>query len=183
MLVSDFDYELPSNLIAQEPALSRAGSRLLVVDRASGTFADSAFNRLPDFLRAGDVVVVNDTRVFPARLIGAAIYAKGGEGLSASRKVEVFLIRPIGPLLWEALVKPGRNLRTGTRVKFTADLSADALVCEIIQRLQDGRGIVRFEAAPDDLDSLVDKLGRTPLPPYIKRQSEAASDSERYQTV
>jgi S-adenosylmethionine:tRNA ribosyltransferase-isomerase len=189
MLVSDFDYDLPSSLIAQEPSPSRVGSRLLVVDRAARTFADSTFNRLADFVSPGDVVVVNNTRVFPARLIGTVIKTKGGE-VNAPGKIEVFLIKQVGTLMWEALVKPGRSLRPGTHIEFTANRSLDnergsaqSLVCEIVERLPDGRRIVCFETASDELDTLVDKLGRTPVPPYIKRERDSDLDADRYQTV
>jgi S-adenosylmethionine:tRNA ribosyltransferase-isomerase len=189
MLVSDFDYNLPANLIAQEPAPRRDCSRLLVVDRATGTLIDTSFEKLPEFLRAGDVLVLNNTKVFPARLMGRVLRAdtEGHQVLGAS--VEVFLVRRVEPLLWETLVKPGRALPAGARVAFFGDSKsgeggeADGLTAEVVQWLPHGRRIVRFHSSSTEFDAIVDRLGRTPLPPYIKRRGQLGLDSERYQTV
>jgi S-adenosylmethionine:tRNA ribosyltransferase-isomerase len=177
MLVSDFDYDLPGHLIAQEPAARRDRSRLLVVDRARSTVVDSAFELLPDHLTAGDVLVVNNTRVFPARLIGRKIKAARG-GAVPGRQVEVFLVRRKEPLVWEALVRPGRAMMPGERIEF----SPGTLTGEVIERREHGRRIIRFEAS-GDFDEIIDNIGRTPLPPYIKRGEEGRLDRERYQTV
>ena len=178
MLVSDFDFELPERLIAQEPSARRDLSRLLVVDRTSGTFSDSTFAQLPDRLAPGDVLVVNNTRVFPARLIGRRFrMTSRGETVLGGR-VEIFLVRRLEPLLWEALVHPGRALLPGARV----ELSRGKLTAEIVEWRELGRRVVRFEAA-EDFDQLVDRIGRTPLPRYIKRSEEDRLDAERYQTV
>ncbi|MEW6210396.1 MAG: tRNA preQ1(34) S-adenosylmethionine ribosyltransferase-isomerase QueA [Acidobacteriota bacterium] len=177
MLVSDFDYHLPEHLIAQEPARQRDRSRLLVLDRASGEFQDSTFDHLPDFLRAGDALVINNTRVFPARLIGRRVrMTEQGEAIEGAR-VEVFLVRQIEPLVWETLARPGRALPAGARLAF-----ADELKAEVIERLEAGRRIIRFYAH-GDFDEIIDRTGRTPLPPYIKRNEDARLDRERYQTV
>jgi len=178
MLVSEFDYDLPEELIAQEPARRRDRSRLLVVNKASGLLTDSVFDRLPDFLAAGDTVVVNNTRVFPARLIGRRLRTTArGESMAAGR-VEVFLIRQIEPLVWEALVRPGKAMLRGARAEF----ARGKLIAEVIEWRELGRRIVRFEAA-GSFDEIIDRIGRTPLPPYIKRDTEDRLDAERYQTV
>ena len=178
MLVSDFDYELPERLIAQEPSARRDASRLLVVNRASGDFTDSVFTALPDYLRSGDLLVLNNTRVFPARLIGRRLRrTPRGETVLGGR-VEVFLVSRVEPLVWEALVKPGRALTPGARVEF----ARGKLTAEVIKWRERGRRVVRFEAA-GDLDEIIDRIGRTPLPPYIKRDEEDRLDAQRYQTV
>ncbi len=178
MLVSDFDYDLPERLIAQEPSARRDSSRLLVVDRASGELLDSVFTALPDHLRAGDLLVLNNTRVFPARLIGRRLrVTPRGETVLGGR-VEVFLVSRVEPLVWEALVKPGRALAPGRRVEF----ARGKLTAEVIKWRERGRRVVRFEAT-GDFDEIIDRIGRTPLPPYIKRDEEDRLDAERYQTV
>jgi S-adenosylmethionine:tRNA ribosyltransferase-isomerase len=178
MLVSDFDFDLPDRLIAQQPAPRRELSRLLVVDRARGRFSDSVFTRLPEALSPGDVLVLNNTRVFPARLIGSRLRTTAhGESIQGGR-VEVFLVRQIEPLVWEALVHPGRALLPGSRIQFAQGL----LNAEVVEWRESGRRLVRFEAG-DDFERLVDRIGRTPLPPYIKRDEADPVDAERYQTV
>ena len=178
MLVSDFDYILPEQLIAQEPSSHREDSRLLVVDRATGKLEDSVFTSLPDHLRAGDLLVLNNTRVFPARLIGRRLrVTHRGETVLGGR-VEIFLVSRVEPLVWEALVKPGRSLVPGARVEF----ARGKLTAEVIKWRERGRRVVRFEAT-GDFDEIIDRIGRTPLPPYIKRDEEDRLDAERYQTV
>jgi S-adenosylmethionine:tRNA ribosyltransferase-isomerase len=178
MLVSDFNYELPERLIAQEPAQRRDSSRLLVVDRKASTLTDSSFVLLPEHLQPGDLLVVNNTRVFPARLIGRRVRATSrGEEVLGGR-VEVFLVHRVEPMLWEALVKPGRSLLPGARVEF----QGGKLGAEVLEWRENGRRLVRFET-DDDFDAMVDRIGRTPLPPYIKRDQEDRLDAERYQTV
>jgi S-adenosylmethionine:tRNA ribosyltransferase-isomerase len=178
MLVSDFDYELPERLIAQEPPTRRDDSRLLVVNRASEELIDSVVTRLPDHLSAGDLLVLNNTRVFPARLIGRRLRVTPRGKSVLGGRVEVFLMKRIEPLVWEALVKPGRVLFPGARVEF----ARGKLTAEVIEWRESGRRVVRFEAA-GDLDEIIDRIGRTPLPPYIKRDEEDRLDAERYQTV
>ncbi|HEY2846179.1 MAG TPA: S-adenosylmethionine:tRNA ribosyltransferase-isomerase, partial [Pyrinomonadaceae bacterium] len=168
MLISEFDYELPEELIAQQPLAERSASRMLVVDRERHEFSDHEFGELPTFLRAGDLLVVNNTRIFPARLLGRS---------ETGANVELFLVEGRDDAIWETLAKPARRLRIGKRVRF-----GDKLTAEVIEKKEDGRVVVRFEAA-GDLDQLIDEIGRTPLPPYIRREGTGDSDRERYQTV
>ena len=178
MLLSDFDFDLPERLIAQEPAQKRDLSRLLLVNRATGELVDSVFHELPRHLANGDLLVLNNTRVFPARLIGRRLrLTHHGETVRGGR-VEVFLVSRIEPLVWETLVKPGRALLPGARVEF----ARGKLNAEVLEWREGGRRIVRFEAV-GDFDEIIDRIGRTPLPPYIKRDEEDRLDAERYQTV
>jgi S-adenosylmethionine:tRNA ribosyltransferase-isomerase len=174
VLVSEFDFHLPEKLIAQEPAEKRDASRLLVVRRADGTFTDSVFTELPAFLTANDLLVLNNTRVFPARLIGNRLLPDGTMG----GKVEIFLVRELEPLVWEALVRPGKSLQVGTAVRF----ASDKLTAQVIERGEMGRRIIGFKTA-GDFHQIIDEIGRTPLPPYIKRDEEQRLDAERYQTI
>ena len=177
MLISDFDYELPEELIAQHPLGQRDASRLLVVERATRTWRDRGFSDLPDELRAGDLLVVNNTRVFPARLVGRREPSGG--------RVELLLVRElneIGENVWEALARPARRLDAGARV-----LVGDGrLRAEVLEARADGRRVVRFESE-GDFDALLEEFGEMPLPPYIKRdaadEASRAEDRERYQTI
>lgn len=173
MLISDFDYELPEELIAQRPLERRDASRMLVLERAGRTWHDSLFAELPAYIRAGDLLVVNNTRVFPARLHGLR-EPTGGQ-------VELFLIREREPDVWEALARPARRLQPGARVSF----KDSRLRAEVVEALDEGRRILRFYAdAP--LYALIEEIGETPLPPYIKRgdgSPPSSEDRERYQTV
>ena len=178
MLVSDFDYDLPEHLIAQEPSARRDGSRLLVVDRGSGKLFDSVFTELHEHLSAGDLLVLNNTRVFPARLIGRRLRVTPRGDTILGGRVEVFLVSRIEPLVWETLVRPGRSLLPGARVEF----ARGKLSAEVVEWRERGRRVVRFEAA-GNFDQIIDRIGRTPLPPYIKRDEEDRLDAERYQTV
>ncbi len=171
MRVSDFDYDLPAELIAQHPLSERDASRMLIVDRATQTWRDSTFASLPDCLRPNDVLVLNNTRVFPARLLGERAPSGGA--------VELLLLRELQPNLWSALARPARRLRTGTQITFCER----ALRAEVIESLADGVRVLRFESEKP-LNVVIDEIGRTPLPPYIKREGEQSSaDGERYQTV
>jgi len=186
MDLAAFDYELPGELIAQEPLVDRAGARMLVLDRTEQRWEDRRFRDLPEFLGPGDCLVLNDTRVFPARLFGrrAGVHAlpigkknpKRREYLSG--EVEVFLLRAVSPdgRDWEALVRPGRKMPVGERVEFS-----DGLQAEVIARGEFGERTVRFHGE-EDLFQEFEKIGHVPLPPYIKRADEPA-DRERYQTV
>jgi S-adenosylmethionine:tRNA ribosyltransferase-isomerase len=171
MLLSEFDYELPAESIAQEPLEQRDASRMLVLDRKQRRWFDSEFSSIPRFLSPNDVLVLNNTRVFPARLIGRRDPSGGG--------VEVLLVRQLEPLLWEALARPGNRLKAGERLRF-----AEAkLRAEIVAVLGGGLRVLRFEC-DDALDVILDQFGEVPLPPYIKRPAGAtAQDRERYQTV
>jgi S-adenosylmethionine:tRNA ribosyltransferase-isomerase len=187
MDLADFDYDLPEELIAQEPLADRAASRMLVLYRQEGRWEDRAFRDFPSFLSRGDCLVLNDSRVFPARLLGhrAGVHAlpvgrknpKRREHLSG--EVEVLLLRPAGGggREWQALVRPGRKMRTGERVRFEGGLEA-----EIIARGEFGERTLRFHTG-EDLYEEFERIGHVPLPPYIKRGDDAAADRERYQTV
>jgi S-adenosylmethionine:tRNA ribosyltransferase-isomerase len=177
--VSDFHFELPANLIAQQPLERRDASRMLVVDRASGRWEDRCFRDLPDNLRAGDRLVVNNTRVLAARLFGR----RAGVHATTSRKqisglVEILLVKQIsgGPQRWETLVRPGRKLGVGEKIRFPEGLEGT-----VVERGEYGLRVIEFNASQDFLE-VVDRIGHTPLPPYIKRSDETG-DRERYQTV
>jgi S-adenosylmethionine:tRNA ribosyltransferase-isomerase len=166
MLLSDFDYDLPEDLIAQHPCEPRDHSRLLVLNKVTGMLSHQHFYDLPQYLDAGDTLIFNDTRVIPARLIGT----KSGTG----GKVEVFLLTRRSADEWEALVKPGKKARPGTIVEFSDDLR-----CEILSTTDFGGRVVRF-IFRGVFEEILDQLGETPLPPYIREQ---LADKERYQTV
>lgn len=170
MLLSDFDYHLPEELIAQEPLADRAASRMLVVDRKTGTWQDRSFREFPSFLHPGDCLVLNDSRVFPSRLYG---HREGHSG-----RVEVFLTQQESPdgLRWTALVRPGRKMRSGERIVISNELTV-----EILGRGEFGERIVKLSPQGDVFDVL-ERAGHVPLPPYIHRPDTAA-DRERYQTV
>jgi S-adenosylmethionine:tRNA ribosyltransferase-isomerase len=171
MPLADFDYELPEELIAQHPLLERDAGRMLVLDRAERAWRDSRFAELPSYIRAGDVVVINNTRVFPARLVGRREPSGG--------RVEVFLVREREPLVWETLARPARRLQQDARVSF----GNGKLRAQVVELLEDGRRLVRF-ACDGSFEDAIEELGQTPLPPYIKRVGESLDeDRERYQTV
>ena len=176
MLISDFDYELPEELIAQAPLAERDASRLLVLDRAQASWRDSAFAQLPSELGEGDQLVVNNTRVFPARLVGRREPSGG--------RVELFLLAEREPHVWEALARPARRLARGQEVSF----GGGRLRAEIIDAGDEGQRLVRFDCA-GDFDALLEELGQVPLPPYLNREGGApdtaqrAADRERYQTI
>jgi S-adenosylmethionine:tRNA ribosyltransferase-isomerase len=184
--LSDFDYELPPELIAQAPLTDRAGSRMLVLHRKEQRWEDRMFRDLPEFLGPGDCLVLNDSRVFACRLFGrrAGVHAlpvsrrnpKSQENLSGT--VEVFLLRPVSTdgKVWEALVRPGKKMRTGERVRFDGGLEA-----EITSRGEFGERTLRFLSGADVWAAL-ERIGHVPLPPYIKR-ADTTVDRERYQTV
>jgi S-adenosylmethionine:tRNA ribosyltransferase-isomerase len=170
--VADFDFDLPEELIAQEAA-PRGTSRLLVLRRDSGVLQDATVADLPALLSAGDLLVVNDTRVMAARLLGRRDPSGGA--------VECLLLRHIEDDVWEALVHPGQKLKPGARMTFEG--SGGVLRAEVLDRLFFGRRRVRLHTdAGADVDALVDSIGHVPLPPYIRR-SDTLADRERYQTV
>jgi len=169
MLISEFDYELPQELIAQEPAERREDSRMLAVDRSSSTFKDRSFRDFPTYVRKGDLLVVNNTKVFPARLLGRT---------DTGASVELFLVENVEENKWEALAKPAKRLKPGKTVDFGRGLTA-----EIAERADAGRVFAEFRFEGDFFE-LLDEVGKTPLPPYIKREREGPdSDRSRYQTV
>jgi S-adenosylmethionine:tRNA ribosyltransferase-isomerase len=176
MLVSDFDFELPEQLIAQEPR-PRGRARLLVVDRARGGWHETTIAALPSLLTPGDLVVANDTRVFPARLIGRRDPSGGA--------VECFLLERENGTDWQALVHPGQKLKAGTRMLFEDEARAPGvrIRAAVLERRFFGRRLVRLDAeGAANLDAAVDALGHMPLPPYIKR-ADTDADRARYQTV
>jgi S-adenosylmethionine:tRNA ribosyltransferase-isomerase len=171
MHISEFDYELPSELIAQEPLQRRDASRMLVLNRQDQTWHDSEFSALSSYLEKNDVVVINNTRVFPARLTGNR-YPSGG-------RVEVMLVREIGPLRWEALVRPSQRLKQRDVLHF----GDGRLSAELLDKPGNDLRKLRLDCS-EPLEPLLDEIGLTPLPPYIKRESGGAEiDRERYQTV
>lgn len=207
MNVAEFEFELPDELVAQEPPPERGQSRLLVLDRATGAVEHTRFIRLGDYLRPGDLLVLNDTRVFPARLLGRRVPTGGA--------VECLLIRQLptpessvqiptpnaqrpgiggeprggsresGPgssQLWEALMHPGQKLKPGARVEFAGE--GVRIGGEVLARHFHGRRTIRLwmEAGPGDLAAAIDRIGHVPLPPYIRRPDRPV-DRERYQTV
>jgi len=171
MQLSDFHYELPEELIAQQPLEQRDASRMLILNRKTQTIEDSRFELLPEYVRAGDVVVVNNTRVFPARLLGQRDPSGG--------RVEVLLMHEVEASIWEALVRPAHRLKDGARLRF----GESGLRAEVLGRSAKGLLFLKF-AGDKPLEVLMNERGQTPLPPYIRRPSgTAAEDSERYQTV
>lgn len=169
MQLTDFDFELPPELIAQTASERRDASRMLVVDRALGNFTDASFTDISSYLRDGDLLVLNNTKVFPARLKGS---------IMTGASIEVFLVNENADGTWDTLAKPAKRLTPGKIVQFDERLSA-----EVVERLDDGKVRLKFAAA-GDLFEIVNEIGRTPLPPYIKRdRAMIDTDRERYQTV
>ena len=167
MKLSDFDYHLPEELIAQRPVEPRDSSRLLVVNRDSGALAHRYFRDLPEYLRPGDALVLNETRVMPARLLGQREETGGS--------VEVLLLKRIDRDRWETLVKPGKKARPGQRLRFGDGL----LTATVIDTTEFGGRVVEF-GYEGIFEEVLDRLGQMPLPPYIR---ERLADPERYQTV
>jgi S-adenosylmethionine:tRNA ribosyltransferase-isomerase len=173
----EFDFDLPHDLVAQQPPSERTAARLLYLDRSTGAIAHTSITALPDLLASGDLVVANDTRVFPARLLGRRVPSGGA--------VECLLVRRLeasgpGDEQWEALVHPGQKLKPGARVRFDGDRPLNGAV---IDRRFFGRRTVRLwtdDGSP--VDEAVDAIGHVPLPPYIKR-ADVEGDRDRYQTV
>jgi S-adenosylmethionine:tRNA ribosyltransferase-isomerase len=188
VLVTEFDYHLPEDLIAQEPLAERAGSRMLRMDRGSGKTHDAMFRDFPKLLQAGDLVVFNNTKVFPARLFGRRSGAKA-QPLSAANpasrdflqgRVEVLLTKQISqqPTEWECLVRPGRKIGVGERIFFGDN---QELIAEVVNRGKFGERQIRFSQVANFFD-LIEKFGHVPLPPYISRE-DRGSDHDRYQTI
>lgn len=167
MDVKDFYYELPKELIAQDPLKDRSGSRLLVLERDSGELAHRRFSQILDYLRPEDCLVINNTRVIPARLFGEK------EGTQA--KIEILLLKRRGGDVWETLVKPGKKAKPGTKILFGGGLLAG----EVLDVVDDGNRLIRF-SYDGIFEEILDRLGQMPLPPYITHQLE---DKNRYQTV
>ena len=163
----DFYYELPEELIAQDPLEDRQSSRLLVLDKESGAISHRIFREITDYLKEGDCLVINDTKVIPARLIGSR------EGTNA--KIEILLLKRKENNVWETLVKPGKKAKVGTRISFGEGL----LTGEVIDIVEEGNRLIRF-TYEGIFEEILDQLGQMPLPPYITHQLE---DKNRYQTV
>jgi S-adenosylmethionine:tRNA ribosyltransferase-isomerase len=191
MRLDELDYPLPSELIAQRPLGQRDASRLLALDRRTGDIKDRAFREFPELLRGDELLVLNNARVIPARLFGHRV---GVHSQAASMKatqrghltgsVEVLLTKQVELDTWEALVRPGRKLPVGERIRFgNAAGDGGELEAEILTRGELGLRTLRFESRTvESVDQLLDRLGHVPLPPYIEREDES-SDRDRYQTV
>lgn len=167
MDVKDFDYELPQELIAQDPLEDRSGSRLMVLDRKTGAVTHKIFKDIIEYLEPGDCLVINNTKVIPARLFGVRI--------GTEAKIELLLLKRRENDIWETLVKPGKKCRIGTKISFGEGL----LTGEIIDVVEDGNRLIRF-TYEGIFEEILDRLGQMPLPPYITHQLQ---DKNRYQTV
>ena len=167
MNVKDFYFDLPQELIAQDPLEDRSSSRLLVLDKETGKTEHHVFREIIDYLEAGDCLVINDTKVIPARLIGSKI--------GTDAKIEVLLLKRKENDVWETLVKPGKKAKIGTRISFGDGL----LVGEVVDIVEEGNRLIHFEYE-GIFEEILDRLGQMPLPPYITHQLE---DKNRYQTV
>jgi S-adenosylmethionine:tRNA ribosyltransferase-isomerase len=188
MLISEFDYDLPPEQIAQVPLPDRDASRMLLLDRASGAYHDSRFAEFPAMLRGDELIVVNNVRVLPARLFGRrlGVHAQPA-GKEADRgqflhsRIEVLLLRHLDSDLWEALVRPGRKVRTGEQLVFEGVSQGEELRAEVVGRGALGLRELRFYGV-ENPSAAIDRIGHMPLPPYIRRADEPA-DRDRYQTV
>lgn len=172
MHLSDFDYELPPELIAPEPARPRDASRMMVLDRRTGARADSAFRELPGFLRSSDVLVLNDTRVIRARTHGKLERSTG-----TTRQVEVLFAGPVGERVWEVICRPGRRIRSGDRIVF-ANGELGGTFGELREH---GLRLIELDSS-EPVEAFLERHGHIPLPPYIERPDNAA-DAADYQTV
>ena len=172
MKTHDFYFDLPQELIAQTPLRQRDGSRLLTLDKRTGAWSHRRFYELPELLRPGDCLIMNDSRVLPARLLGSRVHADGSLGGAC----EILLLVDKGDNVWECLVRPGKKLRKGAKAAFG---ESGELTGEVVDEIEGGNRLVRFTYEGIFLEVL-ERLGRMPLPPYIKAELE---DRERYQTV
>ena len=177
--VADFDFALPEELIAQQPPPERGQSRMLVMDRATGDLRDSKFAELPSLLHPGDLLVLNDSRVIPARLYARRTLRRERE--KPTGRIEVMLTEPAGENRWHTLVRPGRKVAIGEILVFPSSSGTIELHAEVVERGQFGDRLLRFEPV-DDFYAALDRIGHIPLPPYIHRD-DADTDRERYQTV
>jgi S-adenosylmethionine:tRNA ribosyltransferase-isomerase len=183
MLVADFDFDLPPELIAQQPPAERGMSRMLVLDRSTGSLRDGLFADFPSLLHPGDLLVLNDSRVIPARLYGRRTLLRDHE--KPTGRIEVMLTEAAAEAgeanLWRALVRPGRKVAIGERLVFPAPTGEIVLEAEVLERGKFGERLLQF-APVDDFFAILDRIGHMPLPPYIRRD-DADEDRERYQTV
>lgn len=180
MLVTDFDFELPGELIAQAPLEDRAASRMLVVNRQTGGWRDRWFREFPELLGQGDVLVLNDSRVIPARLYGRRAGRDAQPKYLPTGRVEALLAEQISQWEWRALVRPGRKMLKGERLSFPHE-GEPLLEATIVEHGEHGERVLRFTPV-EDFYSRLERAGHMPLPPYIHRQ-DAEADRERYQTV
>jgi S-adenosylmethionine:tRNA ribosyltransferase-isomerase len=167
--LADFDYPLPEKYIAQYPAPRRDRSKLMVVDKETGKIEHKIFSNIIQYFRKNDLIILNNTKVFPARL-----YASKDK---TDAQVEVFLLRELENELWEVMVRPARKVRIGNKLMF-----AKNVFCDVIDNTISGGRVVRFEYEGDNFYDIIDRIGTSPLPPYIKRPAEA-KDKKRFQTV
>jgi S-adenosylmethionine:tRNA ribosyltransferase-isomerase len=177
--VEDFNFDLPSELIAQQPPAERGRSRMLVMDRTAGTMRDECFTEFPSLLHPGDLLVLNESRVIPARLYARRTLIRDHE--KPTGRIEVMLTEPVGENLWRALVRPGRKIAIGERLLFPSPSGAIELEAEVLERGKFGERLLQFKPV-DDFFAVLDRIGHVPLPPYIRRDDSLA-DRERYQTV
>jgi S-adenosylmethionine:tRNA ribosyltransferase-isomerase len=167
--LADFNYSLPSKYIAEYPSPRRDQSKLLVLHRDTGEIEHKKFFEITDYMRKNDLLLINDTKVFPARLFATKDKTEA--------KVEVFLLRELNENLWEVMVRPARKVRIGNKLEL-----APNVFCDVIDNTVSGGRVVRFEYDGDDIYSIIERIGISPLPPYIKRRPEK-KDKIRYQTV
>jgi S-adenosylmethionine:tRNA ribosyltransferase-isomerase len=167
--LADFNYSLPSKYIAEYPSPRRDQSKLLVLHRDTGEIEHKKFFEITDYMRKNDLLLINDTKVFPARLFATKDKTEA--------KVEVFLLRELNENLWEVMVRPARKVRIGNKLEL-----APNVFCDVIDNTVSGGRVVRFEYEGDDIYSIIERIGISPLPPYIKRRPEK-KDKIRYQTV
>ena len=171
----DFYYDLPENLIAQDPLENRASSRLLALNKETGDFCHKVFHEITEYLNPGDCLVINDTRVIPARLFGERVREEEQETAQPGAKVEVLLLKRLSDSRWETLVKPGKKARIGTRLKFGDGL----MYATVVDVVEEGNRIIEF-SYDGIFEEILDQLGQMPLPPYITHELQ---DKNRYQTV
>lgn len=169
MKLSDIQFDVPKKLIAQYPVDTRDESKMMVVNRKDSTIEDKIFKDVLDYFNPGDALVINETKVFPARVFGVKD--------KTDAKVELLLLRQLNATMWEVLVKPARKVRVGNRIQITEELG-----CDVIDNTTSGGRVVRFDFDGDRFFDIIAKVGRSPLPPYIKREAEEI-DKEKYQTV
>lgn len=179
LLVSDFDFELPEELIAQQPPAERGASRMMLLDRAAGEVKDRQFADFISQLKPGDLLILNDSRVIPARLYARRTLRREKE--RPTGRIEVMLTEPAGGNRWHALVRPGRKIAIGEHLIFPAPGGEIALEADVLERGQFGDRLIEF-APVDDFFGVLERIGHVPLPPYIHRD-DASNDRERYQTV
>jgi S-adenosylmethionine:tRNA ribosyltransferase-isomerase len=177
--VTDFDFDLPAELIAQQPSAERGQSRMMTLDRTTGGVRDRLFADLPSQLREGDLLVLNDSRVIPARLYAHRTLRREKE--KPTGRIEVMLTGPAGANQWHALVRPGRKIAIGERLVFLSPEGTIALEAEVLERGHFGDRLIEFTPV-DDFYGVLERIGHMPLPPYIRRE-DVSADRDRYQTV